>query len=280
VITHHDPAPIPVGGEVGDGVALALRGVGKSFGDTAAVVDVDLAVTGGAFFGLVGPNGAGKTTLLSMTVGLLCPDAGNSPVLVVDVWDVRGADRAKALLGVAPQGLALPPRLTGRELLTHLGALRSMPARTVADRSDGLLTVLDLDHGEGTPIGDYSTGMRKKIGLAAALLHGPRLLVLDAPLEAIDPVSAAVIRAILPGFCATGGTVVMSSHVMAVVEQLCDHVAVLDHGRILRAGTLEQVRGTRSLTEAFGTIVGAQPLPPALTTITRPVGRVTSRATA
>jgi ABC-2 type transport system ATP-binding protein len=250
------------------GAALALRGLRKSFANTVAVSETDLTVPRGAFLGLVGPNGAGKTTLLSMAVGLLHPDAGSSQVLGVDVWDPGSADRAKALLGVAPQGLALPPRLTGRELLTYLGALRSMPAAIVKERTDELLTVLDLDAAAHTLIGDYSTGMRKKIGLAAALLHGPRLLVLDEPLEAIDPVSAGVVRAILDGFVTSGGTVVMSSHVMAVVEQLCDHVAVLDHGRLLRVGTLDQVRGGHSLTDAFATIVGAQPPPRGLSWFT------------
>jgi ABC-2 type transport system ATP-binding protein len=220
---------------------------------------VDLTVPRGAFLGLVGPNGAGKTTLLSMAVGLLRPDSGSAQVLGEDVWGGRGAEKAKTLLGVQPQGLALPPRLTGRELLTYLGLLRSMPSSVVAARVDELLAALDLDHADRTLIGDYSTGMRKKIGLAAALLHGPQVLVLDEPFEAVDPVSAAVVRAILDGFLAAAGTVVMSSHVMVLIEQLCDHVAVLDHGRLLRVGTLEQVRAGNSLEEAFASIVGTRP---------------------
>jgi ABC-2 type transport system ATP-binding protein len=236
--------------------ALALRGLTKSFGPDPAVRGADLVVQRGAFLGLVGPNGAGKTTLLSMAVGLLRPDAGTAHVLGTDVWDVRTADRAKELLGVQPQGLALPGRLTGRELLTYLGLLRGMPGEVVAGRTDELLTVLDLDGAARTLIGDYSTGMRKKLGLAAALLHGPRVLVLDEPFEAVDPVSAAVVRAILDGFLRSGGTVVMSSHLMVLVEQLCDHVAVLDRGRILRAGTLGQVRAGHSLEDAFAALVG------------------------
>jgi ABC-2 type transport system ATP-binding protein len=231
----------------------------KSFGETRAVRDVDLTVETGAFMGLVGPNGAGKTTLLSMAVGLLSPDAGNAWVAGAPLWPAREADRAKELLGVLPDGLALPQRLTGPELLTYLGRLRDMPADVVESRVAELLSVLDLNGAGRTLIGDYSTGMRKKIGLAAALLHGPRVLVLDEPFEAVDPVSAAVVRAILDGFLAGGGTVVMSSHVMALVEQLCDHVAVLDHGRVLRAGTLEQVRSGHTLEEAFAELVGARP---------------------
>ena len=239
--------------------ALAIRSLSKAFGPNTAVRDVDLTVEPGAFLGLVGPNGAGKTTLLSMAVGLLRPDRGNAWVAGHPVWPASGAGPAKQLLGVLPDGLALPRQLTGRELLTYLGLLRSMPAAVVAARVDELLSVLDLEAAEATLIGDYSTGMRKKIGLATALLHGPRLLVLDEPFEAVDPVSAAVVRAILDGFTATGGTVLMSSHVMALVEQLCDHVAVLDHGQVRRAGTLAQVRAGHSLEEAFAEIIGARP---------------------
>jgi ABC-2 type transport system ATP-binding protein len=241
--------------------ALVLRGLSKSFGSVTAVHDVDLDVPSGSFLGLVGPNGAGKSTLLSMAVGLLRPDAGSSSILGIDVWNVGTADRAKELVGVQPQGLALPSRLTGRELLTYLGLLRNMPADVVARRTDELLTVLDLDHAQGTLIGDYSTGMSKKLGLAVALLHGPSVLVLDEPFEAVDPVSAAVVRAILDGFVHAGGTVVMSSHVMLLVEQLCDHVAILDQGRLVRAGTIDSVRAGHTLEDAFAALIGS-PTPP------------------
>jgi ABC-2 type transport system ATP-binding protein len=239
--------------------ALELRGLRKSFGATLAVADADLSVSRRAFLGLVGPNGAGKTTLLSMATGLLRPDSGEALVLGHDVWSDPGARRAKELLGVLPDGLALPDRLTGRELLNYLGLLRGMPAPLVADRTEELLRVLDLEHAERTLIGDYSAGMRKKIGLATALLHGPQLLVLDEPFEGVDPVSAAVLRAILDGFIAAGGSIVMSSHAMALVERMCDHVAVLSHGQVLRSGTLAQVRGGHSLEEAFAELVGAGP---------------------
>jgi ABC-2 type transport system ATP-binding protein len=163
------------------------------------------------------------------------------------------------LIGALPDGLALPQRLTGRELLTYLGLLRGLPADVVTGRASELLDVLDLVHAERTLIADYSTGMRKKIGLASALLHGPKLLVLDEPFEAIDPVSAAEVRAILDGFIGAGGTVVMSTHAMALVEQLCDRVAVMAHGQILRTGTLAAVRGDLTLENAFAELVGAAP---------------------
>ena len=180
--------------------ALRMIGLYKAFRETVAVDHVDLTVPSGSFFGLVGPNGAGKTTALSMAVGLLRPDAGSSKVLGVDVW----ADpmQARQLIGVLPDGLAMPERLTGRELLTLIGQLRGLDPDVVAQRAQDLLEVMGLTGAERTLIVDYSTGMRKKIGLATALLHAPRLLVLDEPFEAVDPVSAATLRAILARFVA------------------------------------------------------------------------------
>ena len=164
---------------------LAIGGMSKSFGPNLAVRDVELEVEPGAFLGLVGPNGAGKTTPPSMAVGLLRPDQGNAWVAGIRLAGGRGRP-GQQLLGVLPDGLALPRQLTGRELLTYLGRLRSMLAVVVAARVDELMSALDLEAAEATLIGDGFIGMRKKIGLAAALLHGPRLLVLDEPFEAVD----------------------------------------------------------------------------------------------
>ncbi|MEO3925983.1 ABC transporter ATP-binding protein [Micromonosporaceae bacterium B7E4] len=235
--------------------ALRLAGLTKRFGDTTAVDSVALTVPAGSFFGLVGPNGAGKTTSLSMAVGLLRPDAGRAEIFGVDVW--RDPIEAKRQVGVLPDGLAFPERLTGRELLGYFGRLRGIPADVLAGRIDELLRVLDLERAERTLVLGYSAGMRKKIGLASALLHAPRLLVLDEPFEAVDPVSAATIRAILRRFVAGGGSVVLSSHVMTLVEQVCDSVGVMDRGRVVAAGPLAEVRGGRSLEEAFVELVGA-----------------------
>ncbi|MEV4799288.1 ABC transporter ATP-binding protein [Nonomuraea sp. NPDC049421] len=236
--------------------ALEISGLTKCFGDTLAVDAIDLTVPPGSFFGLVGQNGAGKTTTLSMAVGLLRPDAGGARIFGQDVWSEP--ERAKALVGVLPDGLAMPERLTGREVLTYLGLLRGLDKDVVAQRTGDLLDVLELDGADKTLIIEYSTGMRKKIGLATALLHAPRLLVLDEPFEAVDPVSAATIKTILRGFVAGGGSIVLSSHVMALVEQLCDRVAVIDKGRVAAAGTLQEVRGARTLEDTFVELVGDQ----------------------
>jgi len=241
----------------GDGatVALCVRGLRKAYGPKLAVAGIDLDIPHGCFFGLVGPNGAGKTTTLSMVTGLLRPDAGTVAIDGHDVW--RDPAAAKRRIGVLPEDLRLFDRLSGSELLTYNGLLRGMPAATVAERARELLDVLDLAATGGTLVVDYSHGMRKKIALAAALLHNPRVLFLDEPFEAIDPVSARTIRSLLERYTAGGATVVFSSHVMELVERLCDRVGIMHQGRLIAEGPIDQVRGARSLEDAFVELVGA-----------------------
>ena len=243
---------------MGDDAVLRIHGLRKVFGSTTAVDGIDLQVPSGSFFGLVGPNGAGKTTTLRMATGLLRPDGGSVAVDGVEVWAADAASRnaAKRRVGVLPEDLALFDRLTGRQLLTYLGLLRGLPAAEVDERAETLLRVLGLTGAAGTLVVDYSHGMRKKAALAAALLHGPRLLFLDEPFEAIDPVSARAIRDVLAQHLHAGGTIVFSSHVMELVERLCDHVAVINRGRIVATGRVDDVRGGRSLEDAFVELVG------------------------
>lgn len=236
--------------------ALELAGLYKAFGNHVAVDRIDLTVPAGSFFGLVGPNGAGKTTTLSMATGLLRPDGGSARLFGIDMW--RDPARAKGLIGVLPDGLAMPERLTGREVLKYMGLLRKLDERAVDERSQELLATLDLLDAANKFVGDYSTGMRKKIALAVALLHGPRLLVLDEPFEAVDPISASTIKTILRRFVEHGGTVIFSSHVMATVEQLCDSLAVIGKGQVKAAGSMDDVRAGRSLEQRFVELVGGQ----------------------
>ncbi len=239
--------------------AVAVRGLRKVFGTTTAVAGLDLDVPVGSFFGLVGPNGAGKTTTLRMITGLLRPDTGQVRVLGVDAW----ADpvTVRRLIGVLPEDLQLFDRLTGRQLLTYTGLLRGMSADTVAERGDELLGVLGLADAADVFVVDYSHGMRKKVALAAALLHAPRLLFLDEPFESIDPVSARTLRAVLDRHRGAGGTIVCSSHVMEIVERICDHVAVVSGGRLVASGPLDEVCAGRPLEEAFVALVGAGEVP-------------------
>lgn len=239
--------------------ALSTRGLSKRFGERVAVAGLDLDVPRGCLFGLVGPNGAGKTTTLRMVAGLLRPDAGVALVNGVDVW--RDPTRAKAAIGVVPEEMRLFERLTGAELLAYHGLLRGMDRHVVAARARELLEVLGLTEAADTLVVDYSHGMRKKLTLAAALLHNPRVLLLDEPFEAVDPVSVRTIRAVLDLHVATGGTVVFSSHVMDMVERLCDRVGILHHGRLVAEGPLEAVCQGRSLEETFVELVGARVIP-------------------
>jgi ABC-2 type transport system ATP-binding protein len=237
--------------------ALALRGLAKRFGATIAVAGLDLDIPVGSFYGVVGPNGAGKTTTLSMATGLLVPDAGTAHVHGVDVW--AHPAQAAPLLGVLPDGLRLFDRLTGPELISYAGLLRGMDAEVIAGRRDDLVAALDLGQAGAVLVADYSAGMTKKIALACALVHAPRVLVLDEPFEAVDPVSAAGIRDILQQFVAVGGTVVMSSHVMALVEQVCDHVAVVSAGRVIASGPIDHVRAGQNLEQRFVDLIGGGP---------------------
>jgi ABC-2 type transport system ATP-binding protein len=235
-------------------VAIALRGLTKRFGSLVAVDAIDLDIPAGSFYGVVGPNGAGKTTTLSMATGLLTPDAGTVHVHGVNLWLHPAV--AKPMLGVLPDGLHSFDRLTGAELISYAGLLRGMDKDVVRERRDDLLAALDLGGSAKTLVTDFSAGMTKKISLACALVHAPRVLVLDEPFEAVDPVSAGAIRRILGAFVDSGGTVVMSSHVMALVERLCDYVAVVGHGRVLAAGGIDEVRGGQDLEDRFVGLVG------------------------
>ena len=237
-------------------LALSIRGLAKRFGTKIAVDGISLDVPAGSFFGIVGPNGAGKTTTLSMATGLLRPDFGTAVVHGVDVW--AQPLQAKKLMGILPDGVRLFDRLSGEQLVTYAGLLRGMDRDVVAARVGELLAALDLSQDAGTLVVDYSAGMTKKIALASALIHAPKILVLDEPFESVDPVSAANIRDILDRYVATGGTVIVSSHVMDLVQRMCDHVAVIAGGRILAAGTVDQVRAGATLEERFVQLVGGR----------------------
>ena len=246
--------PAPAAAAEAAGFALQVRGLRKTYGGKVAVVGLDLDIPGASFFGLVGPNGAGKTTTLKMCTGLLRPDAGAVWVDGIEVW--RDLVAAKAAIGVLPEDLHLFERLTGAELLTFNGLLRGLPAGMVAERSRELLEAFGLADAATKMVIDYSHGMKKKIGLAAALIHGPRVLFLDEPFEAVDPVSARSIRAVLERHIESGATVVFSSHVMELVERLCDRVAIMHQGRLVADGRTAEVRAGGSLEEAFVRLVG------------------------
>jgi ABC-2 type transport system ATP-binding protein len=235
-------------------LAIEVRGLRKRFGAKEAVTGIDLEIAAGSLAGLVGPNGAGKTTSLSMMTGLLRPDAGRVLINGLDVWADPVA--AKAVIGVVTAEGRLFERLSGEEMLEYAGRLHGMPAAEARSRAAQLLDLLDLADDAKRLVADYSTGMRKKAALGCALIHNPSVLFLDEPLEGVDPISADVIRRLLTRLAGSGSTVLFSSHVMELVEQVCDHVSIIDKGQIVVTGTTQQVRGGKTLQQAFIDLVG------------------------
>src|SRR5579864_9105828 len=173
-----------------------------------------------------------------------------------DVWADPAA--AKAVIGVVTAEVRLFERLSGEELLEYAGRLRGLPAAEARSRARQLLDVLDLAGDARRLVADYSTGMRRKATLGCALIHNPSVLFLDEPLEGVDPVSADVIRRLLTRYTGSGSTVLFSSHVMELVEQICDHVSIIDKGRIVATGTTDEVRGGKTLQQAFIDLVGGR----------------------
>ena len=244
------------GGVLAPPIASPLRIVGlvKWFGDTLALDDLHLTVPAGSCFGVVGPNGSGKSTTLRSVIGLVRPDAGLIEVCGHDVAsDLREARRT---VGVVLDPLQLFERLTAREFLATMAELREMDRLVARERTEELLETLQLADDADRQIAGYSHGMRKKTALAAAVLHRPRLLLLDEPFEGVDPLSARTMRAMLDRFRVGGGTVVLSSHVMDLVERLCDQIAVIHRGRVVASGPTAHLRNGRRLEDAFIDVVG------------------------
>ena len=236
--------------------AVSIRGFVKTFGKKVAVDNLSLSIPAGSFYGLVGPNGAGKTTTIKMLTGLLMPDAGSASIFGNDVWsDVNSAKRA---IGLMPQADEIFKTITGLQLLTYAGMLRDMSRAESVKRANDLLSAFDLTEAANTMVSDYSTGMTKKICLATAMIHSPRVLVLDEPFEAVDPVSSANLKDILAEYVSTGGTVIISSHVMELVEKMCSHVAIINEGHVAASGTLEEVAQGKDLEDRFMELVGGR----------------------
>lgn len=230
-------------------VALHCEELNKSFGANRAVDDISFTVRQGSFFGVVGPNGAGKTTTLSIATGLLRPDSGSVLVKNVNVWTHPA--EAKRVMGVLPDRLRLFDRLTGAQLLYFTGILRGLDTQTIKTRTQELAEAFGLEDALGRVVSDYSSGMTKKIALACALIHSPEVVILDEPFEAVDPVSASHITEILEKFSASGGTVVLSSHNLELIERVCDSLVIIVNGQILAHGTVDEVRLGAPLEQRF-----------------------------
>jgi ABC-2 type transport system ATP-binding protein len=230
----------------------------KVYGDKFAVDHVSLEVFGGEIFGFLGPNGAGKTTTIKMVVGLLQPTSGTVKVAGYNVQ--TQPLQAKASTGYVPDTPNLYPKLTGRELLRFVGDLYGLGGSRVEHRIDELLRLFNLDQAGDDPIDSYSHGMQQKTAIAAALLHDPRVLVLDEPTVGLDPKSARLIKDILRQFADRGAAVFLSTHILEIAERMCDRIGIINHGRLIAVGTMEELRalgkGETSLEDIFLDLTG------------------------
>ena len=225
--------------------AIEVRGLTKAFRGQVAVDHLTFNVARGTFFGFLGPNGAGKSTTIKMLTGLLRPTAGDARIEGLAL----GEDllKIKARIGILPEELPLYERLTGEEYLLFAGRMYGLSRDECRKRTDELLEFLSLAEERGKLVVDYSQGMRKKLALAAALIHNPRVLFLDEPLNGIDPISGRIVTDLLRRLASKGVTMFFTSHVLDVVERLCDEVAIIDHGRIVAQGTLASIRAQREM---------------------------------
>jgi ABC-2 type transport system ATP-binding protein len=236
--------------------AILVRGLRKVYGSNAAVDGVDLEVPRGSFFGFLGPNGAGKSTTIRMLTGLIPADAGTIEILGLGLD--KDATEIKRRIGLVPDESLLFDRLTGAEFLEFVGRMYGLERRVAIDRSRALLDLLELANDRKT-IAEYSKGMRKRVAMAASLIHHPELFLMDEPFEGVDAVGARLMKDILLDQVQRGATVFLTSHVLEVVERLCDRIAIINHGTIVAAGTLEELRaGGESLEDAFVRVLGAE----------------------
>jgi ABC-2 type transport system ATP-binding protein len=238
--------------------AVETRGLRKAFGDLVAVDNLDIAVPSGSFYGFLGPNGAGKSTTIKCLTGLLRPTSGTFRILDVD--PIADPVAVKQKVGVVPEDLALFDRLSGGETLAFVGQVYGLGSRSVQERSAELLELMDLTTAAGDLVADYSHGMRKKLALAAALLPAPRLLFLDEPFEGIDAVASRQIKNLLTTYVKGGGTVFLTSHILEIVDRLCDHIGVIHRSRLVAEGPIAELRGAggRTLEEIFLDLIGAE----------------------
>jgi ABC-2 type transport system ATP-binding protein len=225
--------------------AIVVKGLTKTFGAKAAVDEISFEVARGRFFGFLGPNGAGKSTTIRMLSGLLRPTRGEA---WIEGRPLRGdLLKIKEIIGILPEELPLYERLTGAEYLNFAGRMYGLSRADTRIRAAELLEFLSLVEDRDKLIADYSMGMKKKLALAAALIHNPRVLFLDEPLNGIDPISGRVVTDLLRRLASKGVTLFFTSHVLDVVERLCDEVAVIDRGRIVAQGSLDSIRSQRAL---------------------------------
>jgi len=237
--------------------AIRTRGLQKSYNGKPAVRGLELKVRRGEFFGFLGPNGAGKTTTIHILTGVITASAGEVEVLGMSVPEQMHA--VKQLIGVVPDENVLFDRLTGYEFLEFAGRMYGLDRAVAAERAKELMEMFELDLRADTLIAGYSKGMKKRVALGAALIHRPQLFLLDEPFEGVDPVGARLMKEILLQQVAQGATVFLTSHVLEVVERLCDRVAIITEGRVVAEGSVDELRAAEeTLEDIFLRVVGGE----------------------
>src|ERR1700723_3351156 len=233
---------------------ICTQALTRRFGELIAVDGIDLRVAPGQFFGFLGPNGAGKSTTIKMLTGLLAPSSGRIEILGLDL-NAHPVE-VKRQIGVVPEGMALFGRLPGAEFLSFAGRMYGLDRLTAAQRAAELLDFMQLADQPKKLITDYSHGTKKKLALAAAVIHGPKVLFLDEPFEGVDAIAAGTLNTMLAKMTARGATIFLTSHVLEIVERLCTHIAIIHHGRLVAQGSLEELRAG---VEAQALAAGAGP---------------------
>lgn len=247
---HASPAP-PVAAEW----AIRLTHLTKIYGTKPAVNGLTLRVPKGCFFGFLGPNGAGKTTTIKMMMGLVQPTSGEIEMLGLKMPEHSMEIRRR--IGVVPDDTLLFDQLTGQEFVEFAGRMYGLDRQVARDRAAELMKLFELDGAPKKLISEYSKGMRKRTAMAASLIHRPQLFLLDEPFEGVDAVGARLMKDILIDLVRQGATIFLTSHVLEVVERLCDRVAILNEGRIVAEGTMEELRsGAETLEDLFVRLVG------------------------
>jgi ABC-2 type transport system ATP-binding protein len=220
--------------------AILTEVLTRRFGDFTAVQDVNLYVEPGQFYGFLGPNGAGKSTTIKMLTGLMAATSGRMQILGLDL--ATHLVEVKRQIGVVPEGMALFGRLTGSEYLNFSGRMYGLDRTTAAQRAGELLEFMELSDHPKTLITDYSHGMQKKLAMAAAVIHGPKVLFLDEPFEGVDAIASGTLKTMLQRMIARGATIFLTSHVLEIVERLCTHVGIINNGRLVAQGSLDELR--------------------------------------
>lgn len=237
-------------------VAIETFNLVRRFGDFTAVDNVNLRVARGGFFGFLGPNGAGKSTTIKMLTGLLAPTSGRIRVLGRDLESE--SLEVKRRIGVVPEDLNLFERLTGAEMLTFTGRMYGMERAETGTRAAELLALMELDGEPKKLVVEYSHGMKKKLSLACALIHRPEILFLDEPFEGVDAIASRTLKNLLSKLTQRGLTVFLTSHVLEIVERLCTDIAIISQGKLVAAGSLDELR--RGITVEEDGSAGGRPM--------------------